>query len=213
MASIYDFDGAFLNYRNKQRLNGGQIDPRVVGALAEADLNARYNDQKSRRALDLQEKSINNSYDLASKNLAQNASQFAQNMRAQKSTGGTNALLAAAGLIPSIAGAGKSLGLWGQEAPDPLRESMTKYYTMLANQNQPQPTQTNYTQVPNNYYGDIADTISNIGNLYDAANMFTAVPEGFYDAPANFQLSEFMSPDSMQSTVDTDWMKLFDGWF
>ncbi|HEY9758837.1 MAG TPA: hypothetical protein V6C97_26955 [Oculatellaceae cyanobacterium] len=60
MASIYDFPTASQQYINRQRLRGGTVDPNVMGAFLSADLDARYADQKSRRAQDLTQQQINN---------------------------------------------------------------------------------------------------------------------------------------------------------
>jgi len=118
MASIYDtnFQDLYQKYRNKQRLAGGQIDPGVVGALAEADLNARYTDQKSRRAQDLQEKAINNSYDIANRQMANSMALADRQTKAQKQAGMYSALASLPTLALTGYKLGKESGLWGVDS-------------------------------------------------------------------------------------------------
>jgi hypothetical protein len=139
--SIYD--GEFLNnfqsYRNKQRLAGGQIDPRVVGSLAEADLNSRYADQRSRRSQDLQEKSINNQYALGQAGLAQSAANSAQNydflrkqLSAQKSSAGISNMGSIANILLQGGALANKAGLWGEQ-PKPSEQEL--YYKDLRERN------------------------------------------------------------------------------
>lgn len=116
MASIYDnnFMELFQKYRNKQRLTGRQLDPNVVGSLAEADLNARYTDQRSRKAQDIQQDAIDKNYDIYLKRLDQEKLLADQAAKAQKKAG----LYIARGSSP-VAGItayklGKELGWWGK---------------------------------------------------------------------------------------------------
>ena len=72
--SIYDigyFPKNYLNYLSQRRLGTGMpIRPEDVQAIAEADLNARYADIAKRRALDIQEKGMENTYNLGLQNVA-----------------------------------------------------------------------------------------------------------------------------------------------
>jgi hypothetical protein len=133
--SIYDtdFNNNFQSYRNKQRLMGGQIDPRAVGALAEADLNARYSDQRSRRSQDLQERSINNQYALGQAGLAQSGAMNNRILDAQKQSAGIGNMGSIANILMSGVGLGNKMGLWGAQ---PKESSMDLYYRDLLNERQ-----------------------------------------------------------------------------
>jgi hypothetical protein len=121
--SIYDGDflNNFQSYRNKQRLAGGQIDPRVVGSIAEADLSSRYADQRSRRSQDLQEKSINNQYELGQAGLAQSSAMNNKILDAQKKSAGISNMGSIANILMQGTALGNKLGLYG---PQP-KESLT----------------------------------------------------------------------------------------
>jgi hypothetical protein len=163
--SIYD--GEFLNnfqsYRNKQRLAGGQIDPRVVGSLAEADLNSRYADQRSRRSQDLQEKSINNQYALGQAGLAQSAANSAQNydflrkqLSAQKSSAGIGNMGSIANILLQGGALTNKMGLWGGDTATP-----SSY---------PSSTPSLYNSASGNEFGTDGDWFSG-PDTYDTPNM------------------------------------------
>jgi hypothetical protein len=139
--SIYDNFGDNLGtYKRKQRLSGGQIDPRVVGSLAEADLNSRYADQRSRRSQDLQERSINNQYALGQAGIAQSQASLAQSqamndkiLKAQEQSAGIGNMGSIANILMSGVGLGNKMGLWGAQ---PKESSMEMYYKNLLNERQ-----------------------------------------------------------------------------
>jgi len=141
MASIYDnFDSAYQKYRNRQRLTGGTVDPSVVGALAEADLNARYNNLNTKRAQEIQQDSINKNYEIAKSNQALNTYLSKKQMDAQKTSG----LYGALASLPTIALTGYKLGqeagLWGEKKPSALEEAQTNILNSILGQmgnNQP----------------------------------------------------------------------------
>jgi hypothetical protein len=156
--SIYD--GEFLNnfksYRNKQRLVGGQIDPRVVGSLAEADLNSRYADQRSRRSLDLQEKSINNRYELGQTGLAQSAAMNNRILDAQKKSAGISNMGSIANILLQGGALDNKMGLWGGDTATP-----SSY---------PSSTPSLYNSASGNEFGTDGDWFSG-PDTYDTPNM------------------------------------------
>jgi hypothetical protein len=160
--SIYD--GEFLNnfqsYRNKQRLAGGQIDPRAVGALAEADLNALYSDQRSRRSQDLQERSINNQYELGKAGLAQSGSINNRILDAQKRSAEKGNMGSIANILMEGLRTGNKMGLYG---PQPKQSEMELYYKDLREQNA-----SRGTSMPSLYSQEAPQVGSNNYN-YDAA--------------------------------------------
>jgi len=62
MGSMYDtnFLNNLLAYRNKKRLAGGIEDPRMIGAMLDADLSARYSNENARKTVANQTKSLEN---------------------------------------------------------------------------------------------------------------------------------------------------------
>lgn len=161
MASIYDnFGNAFQQYRNKQRLAGGVIDPGVVGALAEADLNARYSDQRSRRSQDLQQQAIDNSYNLGLQNLELNRDKLA----ADKSSNLMQSLFSLPMYAGSIYGMGKEAGLWGTKEQDPLAAAQTNLINAWANKmSSSSPSLYDYGTGVSSGYGDLFDAMFDFG--------------------------------------------------
>ena len=185
--SIYDGDflNNFQSYRNKQRLAGGQIDPRVVGSIAEADLNSRYADQKSRRSQDLQEKSINNQYELGKLGLEQNAYNTAQNyalnrklLSAQKSSANVGNMGSIANILMNGAALGNKMGLWGGQANQSTSGGQSPLYS-------------DYTD----YLGPFTD-----GYQFDTTPIDSVGP----------LMDDYKFPDTEQ---EYDWMDMFKGFF
>jgi hypothetical protein len=188
--SIYDNFGDNLGtYKRKQRLAGGQIDPRVVGSLAEADLNARYADQKSRRSLDLQERSINNQYALGQAGLAQSGAMNNRILDAQKQSAGIGNMGSIANILMSGVGLGNKMGLWGAQ---PKESSMELYYKNLLNERQASQS------VPSLYdsadYGTGGDWFAGpaspavadyVPEYYSGAGSGGDVDSGYWDEMAN----------------------------
>jgi len=206
MASIYDtnFQDLYQKYRNKQRLAGGQIDPGVVGSLAEADLNARYADQKSRRAQDLQQQSINNSYDIANRTLTQNSALANKQLSAQKSSDNISNLASILPYVGSLYRTGQEAGLWGAKQPTAQEQAQTNLYNAMADRLAGGRNQ-NYTAVPNGYFDAGADAAtSGLSDMLFNGDYYNYTP---VDTGMPSMLSELIPADSMQYTpVDTSWM-------
>ena len=117
--SIYDtnFLDNYTAYRNKQRLAGGQIDPRMVGALAEADLSARYSNQDKKKALSLQEQQMNNQTAYQNASLAQQGAQFNKSVDVSKQNNLMSTLFNAPNYAMSLYKMGTDAGLWGAKQP------------------------------------------------------------------------------------------------
>ena len=144
MASLYDtnFLRNFIAYRNKQRLMGQQINPNVIGAMAEGDLSARYANQDNKRKLSLYEKSLTDAQANADRNYGREVLKLGMAKDAQKAQEkqGMYSMLTA---IPTAAmatyGLGKQFGWWGNgkdkktstpDLTDILNGSRSVYDTM-----------------------------------------------------------------------------------
>lgn len=187
MASIYDFGSNYQKYRNKQRLTGGTVDPAVVGSLAEADLNARYADQRSRRSQDIEQDSINKNYELAKTNQVINTYLANRQRGVQKQAGLYSALTS----LPTIAltgyKMGKEAGLWGENKPSALEEAQTNYLNYLMGQNRPSLYDFNFV--------DSGSTSPSIPNIVEyPQNYVEPSPTGYGEG-------------------DLDWLNFFTGWF
>lgn len=192
MASIYDnFDSAYQKYRNRQRLTGGTVDPSVVGALAEADLNARYNNLNTKRAQEIQQDSINKNYEIAKSNQAMNTYLAKKQMDAQKTSG----LYGALASLPTIALTGYKLGqeagLWGEKKPSALEEAQTNILnSILGQMGNNQPSLFDY-------------------NIFNNGSYSTPEFPAFVEYPTNYvEPSQFGYGEG-----DIDWLKLFTSWF
>jgi hypothetical protein len=214
MASIYDsnFDNNYQTYRNKQRLAGGQIDPRAIGAIAEADISARYADQRSRRSQDLQQQSIDNSYELGKANLAQQGVQSDRAYamaKAQDKTQKQSAMIGNLTSMPGLALAGyktgQDAGLWGKQTPSELQQEQAAYLRRL---NNPQGVQAMSLADYGSYAGDLAGTFMDSGSN-------VAESLGGYVLPS---AAEYVSPYAASTMADAfqendwDWMRMFEGW-
>jgi hypothetical protein len=199
MASIYDFGSNFQKYRNKQRLAGGTVDPAVVGSLAEADLNARYADQRSRRSQEIQQDSINKNYELAKNNQAINTYLANRQREDQKQAG----LYSALASLPTIAltgyKMGKEAGLWGENKPSALEEAQTNYLNYLMGQNRPSLYDYSPNSVNVSYPSDFggysynpSPTVDSLGN-----DISMALGDQVGDA----------------SQSDMSWLDIFKDWF
>ena len=118
MASLYDtnFLRNFIAYRNKQRLMGQQINPNVIGAMAEGDLSARYANADNKRKLSLYEKSLTDAQANADRNYGLEVSKLGMAKDAQKAQE-KQGLYTGLAAIPQAAmatyGLGKQFGWWG----------------------------------------------------------------------------------------------------
>lgn len=177
MASIYDnFDSAYQKYRNRQRLTGGQIDPGVVGAMVEGDLNARYTDLKSRRAQDLQQQQINNqgravdnSYNLGMLNYG--LAQDKANAEQKSSTIGSYMNIPS--LMMSGYKMGQEAGLWGTKP----ESDMTKWINYLKEKNAPSSPSVGNT----GYIGDVGNVADVATNFSDIGDYASEIPNYLTD--------------------------------
>lgn len=120
MASLYDtnFLRNYIAYRNKQRLMGQQIDPNVIGSLAEGDLSARYANQDNKRKLSLYEKSLTDAQTNADRNYGlevQRMGMAKDAQKAQEKQGLYSMLTAVPVAAMSGYALGEKFGWWGGE--------------------------------------------------------------------------------------------------
>lgn len=120
MASLYDtnFLRNYIAYRNKQRLMGGQLDPNVIGSLAEGDLSARYANADNKRKLSLYEKSLTDAQSNADRNYNLSLQEMGLKKDALKANQ-RNSMMQGLAAIPqtglAIYGIGKNEGWWGDK--------------------------------------------------------------------------------------------------
>lgn len=183
MASIYDFDNSYQKYRNRQRLTGGQIDPNVVGALAEADLNARYANNKSQRALDIQQQSVNNAKTANDQQMTLANRQLA----AQKASSNISNLASIPGYGLALYKVGQDAGLWGQK--------------------QPAISATPTAQMPVSLY----DTSFNLPEFSNWD--WQSTPSFDYSVPEIPDNLVEPTSIPWEGESDFNWTKLFEGWF
>lgn len=127
--SIYDigyFPKNYLNYLAQRRIGTGTpIRPEDVQAIAEAEINARYADASKRRALDINETSVNNAYDLGIAKLNAEGNIYDSMMGQQKQAGllgaGVNLLTS----VPSGYMLGKEMGWWGGKTTPTVEPTKT----------------------------------------------------------------------------------------
>lgn len=202
--TLYDINfnriAQLLNqYANKRRLAGGVVDPNTVNSIVEGELSARYSDQRSRRAQDIQQDSINKNYELGVKGLEQNKALANQQLKAQKQGG----LYQALGALPTgiMAGykLGNEMGWWGEK---PVNYQNEYYKRLIDGMNN-----TGGGGIGTNLYDSIYDSINtSYPSDFSGYNAFT-------DSGGNDISMALGDQVGDASNTDMSWFDWLKNWF
>jgi hypothetical protein len=184
MGSIYDsnFLDNYNAYKNKQSLTGGMVDPRVVGSLAQGDLEARYANVDKKKSLALQERGMNlNEQQLAQQTLNSNRNydlslqglrNSERSAKDQKQQGMISGLMQLPMMGLTGYNIGKQMGLWGEPSKNELADLALKKAQTDAYNRWGMDSNNKYQGM--NFYPSNDSTKFDYTSLGDAGNSFAS---------------------------------------